>query len=282
MKLNNMTSVTLIAPLALLALAGCGEADDKGGGATGDETAGSEAAGEGEGEGEGEAGEGEGEAGEGEGEAGEGEGEGEAGEGEGEGEASLCVPGDLAATLANSPYAAAAAVDNAVIPAFVDRVGRPGINTALVATVYGAEAAEAYNQSSSDSWPGWGPKFAHALWVYGCLDGVEGGLLDGVGFNAEAVAGLLAGDLLTIDTSHPYGANRYLGYEDNTLGGPVMGMAFPGGGRTLTEDTIKFTVQALVGADAYPAVPQDGDFPTEPDPTVCDGCPAWPYLAPAH
>lgn len=302
MKLHKIAIVSLAAPLTLFALTGCGE-DDKKKAATEGE---GEAVAAGEGEGEGEepaenaenaenaegAGEGEGEmvpAGEGEGEMvgpmGEGEGEGEMmgpmGEGEGEGEPpNPCVPGDLAATGANSPFAAAIDADNGVAVAdWVDRVGNPGINTALIKAIFGDDAATAYNQSGVADWSKWGDEFGHVIWAYGCIDGVEGGVIDGLGLglNAGVVGGLLAKDVLLIDTAHTYDKNAYLGYVDAGVVGGALGLNAPGGGRTLGEDVIKFTILALTGVDAYPAVPQDGVFPVD-----VDGDPMWPYLAPSH
>ena len=124
--------------------------------------------------------------------------------------------------------------ETGALPVILDRMGRPGVSTALVAD---NDDKDAYNLSGDpDEWAG---SFTAALieraTIIDSLDGVNGNSL----LAPSTIAGLLVDDRLRIDTSIPE-CDIYLALEIG-LGGC--------GGRTLERDVINDTLQHLVSQD---------------------------------
>ena len=117
------------------------------------------------------------------------------------------------------------------LPVILDRMGRPGVSTALVAD---AATKNAYNVEGDPAI--WAASFTDALveraTIIDSLDGVTGNSL----LAPTTIASLLVDDRLRIDTSVPE-CDIYLALEIG-LGGC--------GGRTLERDVINDTLQHLV------------------------------------
>ncbi|MFK7856722.1 MAG: hypothetical protein AB8B79_21575 [Granulosicoccus sp.] len=124
--------------------------------------------------------------------------------------------------------------ETGVLPVILDRMGRPGVSTALVAA---NDDKDAYNLSGDPA--EWAELFTDALveraTIIDSLDGIEGNSL----LNPTTIAGLLVDDRLRIDTSIPE-CDIYLALEIG-LGGC--------GGRTLERDVIDDTLRHLVSQD---------------------------------
>ena len=120
------------------------------------------------------------------------------------------------------------------LPVILDRMGRPGVSTALVAA---SADKDAYNLEGNPD--NWATSFTNALVerasIIDSLDGVEGNSL----LAPTTIAGLLVDDRLRINTSIPE-CDIYLALEIG-LGGC--------GGRTLERDVINDTLQHLVSQD---------------------------------
>lgn len=121
--------------------------------------------------------------------------------------------------------------ESGVLPVILDRMGRPGVTTALIAS---AEDKDAYNLEGDPA--AWATLFSAAIearaTAIDSLDAIEGNALD----SPDAIAGLLVDDRLRIDTSIPE-CDVYLALEAG-VGGC--------GGRTLERDVINDTLQHLV------------------------------------
>ncbi len=172
----------------------------------------------------------------------------------------------------------AEAVDEAAVPppppslgTQVDRLGRPAINMMLVhtldtnATTRGA-AKDAYNADVTPAhWATYAPELSSSLATYDALDGVCGNqaaFTPASGY--AALAGLLANDVLWVDTSRSTCA-QYLAVEAPALGQPASTDC---GGRTLTEDVMDSTYALVAGPAATitsgvtaPASAPGGMFP---------------------
>lgn len=121
--------------------------------------------------------------------------------------------------------------ETGVLPVILDRMGRPGVSTALVAD---NDDKDAYNLAGDPAT--WAASFTPALieraTIIDSLDGVDGNSL----LTPTTIADLLVDDRLRIDTSVPE-CDIYLALEI-ALGGC--------GGRTLERDVINDTLQHLV------------------------------------
>lgn len=121
--------------------------------------------------------------------------------------------------------------ETGVLPVILDRMGRPGVSTALVAA---NDDKDAYNLEGNPA--NWASSFTDDLTeratIIDGLDGVMGNSL----LAPTTIAGLLVDDRLRIDTSIPE-CDIYLALEIG-LGGC--------GGRTLERDVINDTLQHLV------------------------------------
>lgn len=121
--------------------------------------------------------------------------------------------------------------ETGVLPVILDRMGRPGVSTALVAD---SADKDAYNLEGDPAL--WAESFEVAITeratIIDSLDGELGNSL----LNPTTIASLLVDDRLRIDTSVPE-CDIYLALEIG-LGGC--------GGRTLERDVINDTLQHLV------------------------------------
>ena len=124
--------------------------------------------------------------------------------------------------------------ETGVLPVIFDRMGRPGVSTALVAN---SDTKNAYNLDGNPAT--WAGSFTDAILeratIIDGLDGVTGNSL----LAPTTITGLLVDDRLRIDTSVPE-CDIYLALEIG-LGGC--------GGRTLERDVINDTLQHLVSQD---------------------------------
>ena len=169
--------------------------------------------------------------------------------------------------------------------AIVDRMGRPGISTALIGT-FGPEPdakgalKDAYNQDVPADWATWTTEIAANLAIYDSLDTVCGNqLLAGPMATADryhGLAGALADDKLYVNTAATT-CTTYLAVEANATG------VIPNsdcGGRLPGYDVIDVTYSVLatgalsgvgdgVGADDADPAP-GGDFPY-----LVDAGPPW-------
>ncbi len=155
----------------------------------------------------------------------------------------------------------------------IDRMGRPGVNTALTNPFYRESIAseelqhetiiDAYNAPANPMrWQGlFAPEIAANLAILDALDGVCGNqLLTGPSPAAgryDALAGVLADDRLYVNTSSG-ACGQYLAVEANALGITNNDC----GGRTPLEDTIDTTYSLLAAgalAGVGDGVPIDAD-----------------------
>ena len=133
----------------------------------------------------------------------------------------------------------------------IDRMGRPGINTALIDLLTSTGLKDQYNLAEDPST--WAASFqSHMQGNIAALD-----TLDGVVGNAllppETLAAVLVDDQLIIDVSQPL-CDAYLAVE--------LGVAGQCGGRTLARDVIDDTLGALVGPGVSDNVANDSEFLT--------------------
>jgi hypothetical protein len=174
--------------------------------------------------------------------------------------------GDMDMSVATTPT-------KPTLGAQIDRMGRPGVNTALTNpfdTVMGSTVdgvKEAYNEESNDAM--WGTKFAgYIAGNLAILDGLDtvcgnqfgaaaaGG--DGGGNPYTLMGGALADDQVYVDTGKST-CGQYLAVEINAV---AMAGLNDCGGRTPTMDTIDTTYSALA-AGVLTGV---GDGITQPTP----------------
>lgn len=160
---------------------------------------------------------------------------------------------DTLTALVGSPASDNVPLDSAFLVSFpflgppngvqLDRMGRPGINTALITT----PIKDAYNLADDRStWASlFKNDFVAFLNAYDSLDGIPGNALLG---DSSALAEVLVDDRLIIDTSIPT-CDEYLAVE--------LGLATACGGRTLARDVIDDTLTALVGLPTSDNVPDD-------------------------
>lgn len=149
--------------------------------------------------------------------------------------------------------------DSGVVENQIDRMGRPGVSTALIRT---DEDEDRYNANGDPST--WADEFREPMLermrLIDGLDGIMGNLVTG---SAEQLTDLLLDDRLQIDTSEPT-CDIYLALEIPNLTGC--------GGRTLERDVIDDTLRHLVSQDTPVsdlADMNDASLPNE-----------WPFLAP--
>jgi hypothetical protein len=131
----------------------------------------------------------------------------------------------------------------------VDRMGRPGINTALIDLLTSTGKKDAYNRAVDPA--GWAGAFTSEmtanLTALDTLDGVTGNAV----LPAATLAGVLVDDRLVINTSIAQ-CNAYLAVE--------LGVAGQCGGRTLARDVIDDTFGAVVGPGVSDNVANDSTF----------------------
>lgn len=133
----------------------------------------------------------------------------------------------------------------------IDRMGRPGINTALIDLLASTGKKDAYNRAVDPA--GWAAAFQNEMQAnLAALD-----TLDGVTGNAvlapAALAPVLVDDRLVINTSIPT-CDAYLAVE--------LGVTTNCGGRTLPRDVIDDTLGAVVGPNVKDNVANDSTFLT--------------------
>jgi hypothetical protein len=133
----------------------------------------------------------------------------------------------------------------------IDRMGRPGINTALIDLLASTGKKDLYNRAIEPS--GWAAAFQSEmqanLAALDTLDGVTGNAV----LPAAALAGVLVDDRLQINTSVA-ACDAYLAVE--------LGVATNCGGRTLPRDVIDDTLGAVVGPGVRDNVANDSTFLT--------------------
>lgn len=151
--------------------------------------------------------------------------------------------------------------ETGVLPVILDRMGRPGISTALIAE---DDVKDDYNLAGDPA--EWSDSFTDAivsrLTIIDGLDGEQGNALLGA---PTTLAGILVDDRLQIDTSEA-DCNTYLALEIGLQGGGC-------GGRTLERDVIDDTLRHLV-SQANPVsdlAGNDNTFQT-----------VWPFLGVAN
>ena len=133
----------------------------------------------------------------------------------------------------------------------IDRMGRPGINTALIDLLASTGKKDLYNRAVEPS--GWAAAFQSEmqanLTALDTLDGITGNAV----LPAAALAGVLVDDRLQINTSIA-ACDAYLAVE--------LGVATNCGGRTLARDVIDDTLGAVVGPGVRDHVANDSTFLT--------------------
>jgi hypothetical protein len=131
----------------------------------------------------------------------------------------------------------------------IDRMGRPGINTALIDLLASTGKKEAYNQAVDPA--GWAASFQteiqNNLAALDTLDGTTGNAV----LPAASLAPVLVDDRLLVDTSKP-ACDAYLAVE--------LGVTTQCGGRTLARDVIDDTLGAVVGPGVKDNVANDSTF----------------------
>lgn len=130
----------------------------------------------------------------------------------------------------------------------IDRMGRPGVNTALIDLLTSTGKKDAYN--TADDPATWAPQFQQEiegnLAALDTLDGAANALLP-----ADVLASVLVDDRLYIDASEP-ACDAYLAVE--------LGVPGQCGGRTLARDVIDDTLGAVVGPGVSDFVGNDSAF----------------------
>lgn len=244
MKILNIAGLVMLA--SSLALVGCGDDDDGGGGKSGSGgTAGSAGA----------AGSG-GTAGGGSGGVGNGGSGGSAAGGSGgatggTGGTSTAGTGGTGGTGGSFPAAP-------TLGAQIDRMGRPAVSTALIQPLGDNPAKDAakddYNSKTPADAASFVPEIKASLGYYDALDTECG---DQVAFGAisgttyDALAGILAADVLRVNTSKG-SCNAYLALETGAAPDEC-------GGRTLTMDVIDASYTSLSGAAVGDGIASDAD-----------------------
>lgn len=131
----------------------------------------------------------------------------------------------------------------------IDRMGRPGINTALIDLLASTGKKDAYNTAVDPA--GWAAAFQteiqNNLAALDTLDGTPGNAV----LPAAGLAPVLVDDRLVIDTSIA-ACDAYLAVE--------LGVAGQCGGRTLARDVIDDTLGAVVGPGVSDNVDNDSTF----------------------
>jgi hypothetical protein len=133
----------------------------------------------------------------------------------------------------------------------VDRMGRPGVNTALIDLLASTGLKDQYNQAEAiSSWPGlFQAEIEANISALDTLDGVAGNTL----LPPAILAAVLVDDRLVIDMSQPF-CDAYLAVE--------LGLE-QCGGRTLERDVIDDTFGALVGPGVTDFVDDTNHFLAE-------------------
>ncbi len=130
----------------------------------------------------------------------------------------------------------------------IDRMGRPGINTALIDLLASTGKKDAYNRAANPA--AWSSQFQQEisdnLAALDTLDGSINALLP-----APALASVLVDDRLRVNTSIPT-CDAYLAVE--------LGVPGQCGGRTLARDVIDDTLGAVVGPGVSDFVSNDSNF----------------------
>ena len=133
----------------------------------------------------------------------------------------------------------------------IDRMGRPGINTALIDLLASTGKKDLYNRAVEPS--GWAAAFQTEmqanLSALDTLDGITGNAV----LPAAALAGVLVDDRLQINTAVA-ACDAYLAVE--------LGVTANCGGRTLARDVIDDTLGAVVGPNVRDNVANDSTFLT--------------------
>jgi hypothetical protein len=131
----------------------------------------------------------------------------------------------------------------------VDRMGRPGVNTALIDLLASTGKKDAYNRAEDPA--GWVDAFSGEiqanLAALDTLDGTVGNTL----LPPEALAPVLADDRLLVNTAVA-ACDAYLAVE--------LGVTTQCGGRTLARDVIDDTLGAIVGPGVSDNVGNDSVF----------------------
>jgi hypothetical protein len=160
----------------------------------------------------------------------------------------------------------------------IDRMGRPAINTALNHTfdpnpMTQNMAKDAYNADNQPThWTTFIPEIRANLAIYDGLDtvcGNQAGYATLTSPDYQTLATVLAGDVLWLNTASTT-CTQYLGVEFNALPNAVPNSDC--GGRTLTEDTIDVTYNALAGNAAMNGIKAPASAPST----------TFPYLAAPH
>ena len=131
----------------------------------------------------------------------------------------------------------------------IDRMGRPGVNTALIDLLASTGLKDAYNRAGDPMQ--WAAQFQtemqNNIAALDTLDGVVGNAL----LPADVLASVLVDDRLIIDVSQA-ACDAYLAVE--------LGVAGQCGGRTLARDVIDDTLGALVAPGVSDFVDNDSVF----------------------
>jgi hypothetical protein len=144
----------------------------------------------------------------------------------------------------------------------IDRMGRPAISTALIATAN----KDAYNQAAPAGWAAFATEIETSL---DTIDGLDGDKTNGLlAATRSVLAGVIADDQVQIDISVADCDGAYLGLE--------LQVPNKCGGRTLAQDVVDTTLQALVDASGTTKVSDDAG---PNDKAFTD---AFPYLAAPH
>ncbi len=134
----------------------------------------------------------------------------------------------------------------------IDRVGRPGISTALVATFNRPDSAarrdtrDRYNQAGPSDWPTFADDLTASLGILDALNGVCGDQLLAADTGVDryaALRGVLLDDRLYVNTASGT-CGVYLGLEGEVVGALPSG-AGGCGGRTPNDDIIERSYSVL-------------------------------------
>ncbi|HEV8320372.1 MAG TPA: DUF4331 family protein [Myxococcota bacterium] len=147
----------------------------------------------------------------------------------------------------------------------LDRIGRPGINTALIP----GAMHDTYNADADPTMWGtnWTATITAGMSAADGIDGMTGNrLTDVLGVPDAVIAPILADDRLLIDTGIAT-CGEYLSRELALLGTGMNQC----GGRPLAADVMDVSLEVLVAATLTDNVPTDSVFLLD-----------WPFLAPAN
>lgn len=154
----------------------------------------------------------------------------------------------------------------------IDRIGRPAVATALIPSA----KKDAYNQAAQTQWATYATDIESSLDALDNLDGQAGNSIAGVtGIGNAVLGGVLANDQLIIDISIDDCDGGYLAQEIATV---TSTPATKCGGRTLSQDVVDVTLQALVDFGSPPGVLVSDDVDAN-DKAFTD---TFPYLATPH